>query len=67
MAGMAGMAMKTYIVYRLDYNRLVSEPVGQLTERRRKERGNNVSSLLKLAQKIYSTSSLDSHLIITPE
>ena len=64
---MAGMAMKTYIVYRLDYKRLVSEPVGQLTERRRKERGNNVSSLLKLAQKIYSTSSLDSHLIITPE
>ena len=59
--------MKTYIVYRLDYTRLVSEPVGQLTERRRKERGNNVSSLLKLAQKTYSTSSLDSHLIITPE
>ena len=59
--------MKTYIVYRFDYIRQVSEPVGKLVERRRKDRENNVGSLLKLAQKIYPTSSLDSRLFITPE
>lgn len=59
--------MKTYIVYRFDYIRQVSEPVGKLVERRMKDRENNVGSLLKFAQKIYPTSSLDSRLIITPE
>jgi hypothetical protein len=59
--------VKTYIVYRLDYIRQVSEPVGKLVERRSRDRGNNVGSLLKLAQKIYPTSSLDSRLVITPE
>jgi hypothetical protein len=43
------------------------EPVGKLEERRRKDRGNNIEALLRLAQKLYSTSSLDSHIIITPE
>jgi hypothetical protein len=59
--------MKTYTVYRFDYTRQVSEPVGKLVERRSRDRADNVGSLLKLAQKIYSTSSLDSHLVITPE
>ena len=59
--------MKTYTVYRFDYIRHVREPVGQLTERRSKERGNNNEDLLKLAQRIFSTSSLDSHVAITPE
>ncbi|HLN90459.1 MAG TPA: hypothetical protein VK429_01210 [Patescibacteria group bacterium] len=59
--------MKTYTVYRFDYIRLVREPVGELVERRSKDRGNNTEALLRLAQRLYSTSSLDSHLIITPE
>jgi len=58
--------MKTYTVYRFDYFRQVREPVGNLTECRSKERGDNVGSLLKLAQKLYSTSSLDSHIVISP-
>jgi hypothetical protein len=61
------MPVKTYTVYRFDYIRQTSEPVGKLVERRRKDRGNNVHSLLKLAQKIYPTSPLDSRLVITPD
>ena len=59
--------MKTFTVYRFDYIRQMREPVGKLTERRSKERGNNTEALLRLAQKLYSTSSLDSHVVITPE
>ena len=59
--------MKTYIVYRLDYNRLVSEPVGQLTERRSKERVNNTKDLLDWAKRIFSPSPPESSLVITPE
>jgi hypothetical protein len=59
--------LKTYTVYRFDYIREISEPVGKLVERRSKERVNNVGSLLKLAQKTYPTSSLDSRLVITPD
>jgi hypothetical protein len=61
------MRVKTYTVYRYDYIRQVSEPVGKLVERRSKERENDVGSLLKLAQKTYPTSKLDSRLVITPE
>ena len=59
--------MKTYTVYRFDYIRQASEPVGELVERRNNDRGNNTEALLRLAQRLYSTSSLDSHIIITPE
>ena len=59
--------MKTYIVYRFDYVREIREPVGKLIERRSKDRGNNTEALLKLAQRIYSTSSLGSHIVITPQ
>ena len=59
--------MKTYIVYRLDYVRLLSEPVGKLMERRRKDRVNNTLDLLKLAERLYPSSPPDSHLVITPE
>jgi hypothetical protein len=59
--------MKTYTVYRFDYIRETSEPVGKLVDRRSKDRVNNVGSLLKLAQKTYPTSSLDSRLVITPD
>jgi len=58
--------MKAYTVLRFDYFRQVREPVGNLMERRSTERGDNAGSLLKLAQKLYSTSSLDSHIVISP-
>ena len=59
--------MKAYTVYKVDYVRHVREPVGMVMERRRSDRGNNIEGLLKLAQKIYSGSSLDSHISISPE
>jgi hypothetical protein len=59
--------MKAYTVYKVDYVRHVREPVGMVMERRRTDRGNNIEGLLKLAQKIYSDSSLDSHISISPE
>jgi hypothetical protein len=59
--------MQTYIVYRLDYNRLVSEPVGQLVERRSKERVNNTKDLLEWAKRIFPPFPSDSSLVITPE
>ena len=59
--------MKTYIVYRLDYNRLLSEPVGKVIERRSKDRVNNTEDLLKWAKRIFPPFPPDSHLVITPE
>ena len=59
--------MRTFTVYRFDYIRQMREPVGKLMERRRKERGKNTEDLLRMAQRLYFTSSLDSHLVITPE
>ena len=59
--------VKTYAVYRVDYIRETREPVGKLIERRRMERENNTEALLRLAQRLYSTSSLDSHIVINPE
>ena len=59
--------MKTYTVYRFDYIRQEREPVGKLLERRIKDRGNNTDALLRLARKLYSTSSLDSHIVIIPD
>jgi len=58
--------MQTYIVYRLDYNRKVSEPVGWMTERRSKDRGRNTKDLLEWAKRIYSPAP-DSSIVITPE
>ena len=59
--------MKVYTVYRYDYNREVRESVGTLIDRRSRDRGNNTEALLRLAQRLYFTSSLDSHIVITPE
>ena len=59
--------MKAYTVYRYDYVRQVREPIGMVLERRKGDRGNNIEGLLRLAQRIYQTSPLDSHLVISPE
>jgi hypothetical protein len=59
--------VKNYTVYRFNYVRQMREPVGKLMERRSEERGNNIEGLLKLAQRIYTTSSLDSHIVISSD
>ena len=59
--------MKTYVVYRLEYNSMLCEPVGELIEHREKERERSTDDLLKLAERIYHTPSPDSHLVIAPE
>lgn len=58
--------MKVYTVYRYDYNRQVRELIGMVLDRRKGDRGNDIKSLLKLARKLYSRSSLDSHIVISP-
>ncbi len=62
-----GLDVKAYTVYRYDYIYHAREPIGRVLERRRWERGNNYMDLLKLAQIIYSTSSLDSHVFLSPD
>lgn len=62
-----GLGMKAYTVYRFDYTRQEREAVGTLLERRSRDRGHNIEALLRLARKLYSTSSLDSHIAITPD
>ena len=58
--------MKLYNVYRYDYNHQIRKPIGLVLERRMRDRGNNVTALLKLAKKLYFKSSLDSPIGISP-
>ena len=59
--------MKRYIVYRLDYKRLVSEPVGRLAERRSKERVNNAKDILNWVKTLFPPFPKESSLVVTPE
>ena len=59
--------MRSYIVYRLDYERLVSEPVGKVVERRSRERVNNAADLLKWTERVFPAYPPGSKLVITPE
>lgn len=59
--------MKTYTVYRVDYATKNTVRIGTVVDRRRGERNNNAADMLRLAQKIYSTSSIDSHVFILRE
>jgi len=56
--------MKTYTVYRVDYRTNKHELIGKLVERRMKERKNNAADMLRLAQKMYATSSIDTSIFI---
>jgi len=58
--------MKLYTVYRYDYNYPMRKPIGLVLERRKRDRGNNVKDLLKLANKLYFKSSLESSISISP-
>ncbi len=59
--------MKAYTVYRFDYRTNKAELIGKVVERRRGERNNNAADMLRLAQKIYATSSIDSNIFIVNE
>ena len=60
-----GLAMKVYIVYRIDPTRHVRETVGAVVERRKGDRGNDSKGLEQLAQKLYSAPAPDSHIVIS--
>jgi hypothetical protein len=57
--------MKTYTVYRVETNK--TERIGKVVDRRRGERNDNALDMLRLAQKIYATSSMDSNIFILRE
>jgi hypothetical protein len=59
--------MKTYTVYRVDYLKNKTVKIGKLLDRREGERLNNAADMLRLAQKIYTRSSIDSHIFILRE
>ena len=56
--------MKTYAVYRVEYLNNKTVKVGTVVDYRRAERNNNATDMLRLAQKLYSTSSINSHIFI---
>jgi hypothetical protein len=62
-----GVDMKTYTVYRVDYRTNKQELIGKVVERRKVERKNNAADMLRLAQKIYATSSFDPNIFIINE
>ena len=62
-----GVDMKTDTVYRVGYWNNKLELIGKLVERRRGERNNNAEDMLRLAQKVYATSSIDSSIFIIHE
>ena len=59
--------MKTYTVYRVNYPTKKTDRIGTVVDRRRGERNNNAADMLRLAQKLYSVSSIDSHIFILRE
>jgi len=58
--------MKIYTVYRVDYPTNNTERIGTVVDRRKGERINNAADTLRLAQKLFLTSSIDSHIYILP-
>jgi len=61
-----GAGMKTYTVYRVDYLTNKTEPIGRVVDRRKGERRDNAADMLRLAQKLFASSSIDSHIYISP-
>lgn len=52
--------MKSITVYRIDYVKKTRVPIGTVVERRKKDRGDNLLGLLRVARKTYSSSVQDS-------
>ncbi len=53
-------AMKIVTVYRIDYVKKTRVPIGVVVERRKRDRGDNLLGLLRVARRTYSSSALDS-------
>ena len=51
--------MRTFTVYRVDYMKKARVPIGEVQERRKKDRGGNLLGLLRLARKTYGTNPED--------
>ena len=62
--GETGAHMKTYSVYRVDYQANKTERIGRLADRRMGERYNNAADMLRLAQSLYPHSAIGSHIFI---
>jgi hypothetical protein len=58
--------LKVYTVYRFDYATQMRTPIGNLVDHRENERRNNIEDMLRLAQKVFGFSSIDSHIYVTP-
>ena len=59
--------MKTYTVYRVEYLSNKTVKIGKVQDRREGERLNNAADMLRMAQKLYATSSIDSRIFIIRE
>ena len=59
--------MDAYTVYRVDYQAKKTERIGRVLDRRKAERNNNVEDMLRLAQRLYAHSAIDSHIFIIRE
>jgi hypothetical protein len=57
--------MRAVTVYRMDYGRMIKDPVGVVLERRKTERTNNYNDLLRLAQRLFALDMEDAvHIVI---
>lgn len=59
--------MYAYTVYRVDYRTKKTVRIGKVVDRRRGERQNNAADMLRVAQKLYAKSPIDSHIFIVRE
>jgi len=62
-----GVDTNTCTIIRVDYRTNKHELIGKVVERRKEERKNNAADMLRLAQKIYATSPMDSNIFIINE
>jgi hypothetical protein len=59
--------VKTYTVYRSEYRPNKTVRIGKVVDQRKGERNNNAADMLRLAQKLYATSSIGSRIFIIRE
>lgn len=59
--------MTVYTVYRADYRTNKTVRIGKVVDQRRTERNNNAAEMLRMAQKLYATSSSGSRIFIIRE
>lgn len=55
--------MEPVYVYRMDYKTKAEMPLGTLLERRKEERGDNTSGMLRLARKEFAKTPVDEQSI----